>query len=780
MTADPQTTAPGDAVSPLSRLSRRRPLALGLSLALAGLALPTGPAAATPSATPDQPEPGTGGSTQQPVVVVMDYSSSMLEADADASGTTRIDAAKDATKQLISDTPDDARLGLVVYGNNTPQDCRDISTLHEVGPVDAEALNSQIDALEAVGETPIGASLLHAAEDLKDEEGEKSIILVSDGEPNCNEPPACEAAQDLAGQGIDLTVHTIGFRISGNSAAQETLRCIAEATGGTFTEADDAGSLTEQLRIQTTRAFQGYEAEGDEVTGGTNVAGAVELLPGQYVTELTSGERPIGLSSRTWPEGSVQFFSAPHQQGYFTNVSATLVLPRAEQKFEDGALIAVQPVGTCETGRGYEMSYPGSEDAHPVGTWRSAEATLDERDQERCLTPEGQQVFAVYREGDFQPDTALPVEITVAYEKQEDGLPESADHTAAERTPGTPSDESPTAAQGGPSFNAATELESGQGITDTLVPGETKYYSIPAGYGQAVDLTGHFPQGPDHARSVMVNLYNPLRERQSVITSTGATGFHGATSLGALNIQDGETFHGGLQHTLLPENRAGNGSARRIAAAGVPGPQHISVTRQYEAEAGDTELAFELTAEVTGQAQDGGIEFITTAEQYRQAFGEDDPAQQEETDPAGESEPSSEDTAEPAPQDEADPAAAADASESGTDPLPWILGGLAGLLVLGGIAMLLVRNSRRQDGSAGTASRTVPRIRSGSGAPEVQRSTSRTAIPSPTRPSPIITQGRHLSVLSVLSVPSPGRSAVHAPEAAAPGHPAGGPARRTR
>ena len=81
------------------------------------------------------------------------------------------------------------------------------------------------------------------------------------------------------------------------------------------------------------------------------------------------------IRDSTWPEGSVQFFSAPHQQGYFTNVSATLVLPRAEQKFEDGALIAVQPVGTCETGRGYEMSYPGSEDAHPVGTWRSAEAT---------------------------------------------------------------------------------------------------------------------------------------------------------------------------------------------------------------------------------------------------------------------------------------------------------------------------------------------------------------------------------------------------------------------
>lgn len=704
MTADAQTTAPGGASRPVSRLSRRRPLALGLSLALAGLALPSGPAAATPSSTPDQPQSGTGGATQQPVVVVMDYSSSMLEADADSSGTTRIDAAKEATKQLIGRTPEDARLGLVVYGNNTPQDCQDISTLHEVGPVDAEALNAQIDGLEAVGETPIGAALLHAAEDLQDEEGEKSIILVSDGEPNCNEPPACEAAQDLAGQGIDLTVHTIGFRISGNSAAQETLRCIAEATGGTFTEADDAGTLTEQLRIQTTRAFQGYETEGDQVTGGTNVAGAVALLPGQYVTELTSGKRPAGLSSRTWPGGSVQFFSAPHQEGYFTNVSATLVLPRAEQTEQQGALIAVEPVGSCESGRGYENAYPGRQDAHPVGTWRSREATLDEIQTERCLTADGNWVFAVYREGDFQPDTALPVEITVAYEKEEDGLPESADRAAAERTPGTPSDHSSTAAQGGPSFNAATELESGQGITDTLVAGETKYYSVPASYGQALDVTGIFPEGPEHARNVQVNLYNPLRERQYVINSTGRLGFHGGTSLGLLHIQDGETFHGGLGHTLLPENRPGDGSAQRLAAAGVPGAQYISVTRQYEAEAGDTELPFELIAEVTGQAQDGGIEFITTAEQYREVFGEEQPAQQDEAAPTGapsddaaSSPGADEDTTGPAPQDEADPAAAADTSESGMDPLPWILGGLAGLLVLGGIMMLLLRNSRRQD-----------------------------------------------------------------------------------
>ena len=107
---------------------------------------------------------------------------------------------------------------------------------------------------------------------------------------------------------------------------------------------------------------------------------------------------------------------------------------------------------------------------------------------------------------------------------------------------------------------------------------------------------------------------------------------------------------------------------------------------------------------MTGQAQDGGIEFITTAEQYREVFGEEQPAQQDEAAPTGapsddaaSSPGADEDTTGPAPQDEADPAAAADTSESGMDSLPWILGGLAGLLVLGGIMMLLLRNSRGQD-----------------------------------------------------------------------------------
>ncbi|WP_279403210.1 VWA domain-containing protein, partial [Arthrobacter sp. JCM 19049] len=92
----------------------------------------------------------------QPVMVVMDYSSSMLAKDADGKGTTRIDAAKKATKHLINNAPQDASMGLVVYGSKTPKKCDDITTVQKPGPVDKKELAGKLDGLKAVGETPIG------------------------------------------------------------------------------------------------------------------------------------------------------------------------------------------------------------------------------------------------------------------------------------------------------------------------------------------------------------------------------------------------------------------------------------------------------------------------------------------------------------------------------------------------------------------------------------------------------------------------------------------------
>lgn len=128
--------------------------------------------------------PTTSGDAENPVVVVMDYSGSMAEADADAAGTTRVDAAKAAAKDLVDAVPDGAPLGLVAYGHRTPEDCGDIETLQEVGPADKDELKDRIDGLQALGETPIGAALEQAADALEGTAGKASIVLVSDGQPS--------------------------------------------------------------------------------------------------------------------------------------------------------------------------------------------------------------------------------------------------------------------------------------------------------------------------------------------------------------------------------------------------------------------------------------------------------------------------------------------------------------------------------------------------------------------------------------------------------------------
>ncbi|TFI45344.1 VWA domain-containing protein, partial [Micrococcus endophyticus] len=121
--------------------------------------------------------------------------------------------------------PRGAELGLVTFGHRRAEDCTDIETIQPVGPVDKAALTAQVDALGARGETPISAALQQAADALEEKE-KGTIVLVSDGQPSCDTPPACE----------------------------------------------DAAQLTEHLTTRTTRALHGYEAAGTPITGGSSLA----------------------------------------------------------------------------------------------------------------------------------------------------------------------------------------------------------------------------------------------------------------------------------------------------------------------------------------------------------------------------------------------------------------------------------------------------------------------------------------------------------------------------
>jgi hypothetical protein len=127
--------------------------------------------------------------------------------------------------------------------------------------------------------TPIAASLQAAAADLSAAQGETLIVLVSDGEENCDGDPVAAAAA-LRQRRSDLRVSVVGFDIAPD--LRERLAQIAEAGGGMYVDARAVGALLDEL---------GAGLPLDER--------AVELLD-RCLTVLSSGEAlpsPISLPS---------------------------------------------------------------------------------------------------------------------------------------------------------------------------------------------------------------------------------------------------------------------------------------------------------------------------------------------------------------------------------------------------------------------------------------------------------------------------------------------------
>jgi hypothetical protein len=255
------------------------PALIAASAPPAGAQAPTRiPAPIVTSAPTPSPAPTAVPLGSAPVLVILDASGSM-NAD-DGTGRSKIDAAQEALTSLIGGLGEEADVGLRVYGHRTDNTdaeagCADTELLVPVGTGNADALQRAVDGLQAGGFTPIGTSLRAALEDLPGDRG-RTIVLISDGIDTCAPPAACETAEQIVADGVQLRVEAIGFRV--DDAAAEELRCIARATGGTYRAADDAEDLARELRANI--------PTGTPITGGPTPLDATPIDPGQYVDVL--------------------------------------------------------------------------------------------------------------------------------------------------------------------------------------------------------------------------------------------------------------------------------------------------------------------------------------------------------------------------------------------------------------------------------------------------------------------------------------------------------------
>lgn len=492
----------------------RRYFAAASTLTLA-LALTAPAQAQTQSPSPSNDD----GRVPPKIALVLDASGSMAESD--VGGGNRMDAAKKAANGMLEDLDDDVELGLIAYGSEISDDdpdnyergCQDIRVLRSVGPLDRDATSQEIDELEATGYTPIGNALKKAAEELGDE-GPRSIVLVSDGIDTCAPPEVCDVAEDLGADGVNLAVHTVGFKV--NDDAQSELECIAEATGGTYSSADNSDELGSTLSALAQRVGQAYEAGGTEITLGEDRDSGKYLGEGNYQTQMPG-------PTVTSKEGTAGWFKLNIPEGYRAHVSATVVDPSMEE-------LVHRPGGVRDNfsvdveAENASCNQTGSSDYQSTSVGREAPSAsiLRLTPKESCDPSDWN--LEVKRTGSAYEDE-LPVELVIGLEPDapEDQIGPEDNHSYGSEKDDVPEldDDYPvTDVAGGTSYSTATEIEPGT-YSGSLVPGETRIYKMPMDWGQRPVAKAVFnARSAEERRTAKLEVANPLRGKAGVEMST--------------------------------------------------------------------------------------------------------------------------------------------------------------------------------------------------------------------------------------------------------------------
>jgi Ca-activated chloride channel family protein len=273
-----------DSVAPKRPGWRRHATAAVFVLAISALVV----ALARPTRAEDVPV------ERATVVVAIDTSLSMEATDVSPS---RLEAAQEAANALIDSLPEPINLGLVAFNG--------VAQITLAPTQDREAVRRAIDNLELGEATAIGEAIFTSLDAIElapggeegsagartddpgeDEEIPATIVVMSDGETTVGRPDiAATDAADEAG----VPVSTIAFGTPDGTITvegeplpipvqvdEESLRSIAEATGGAFFTAQTVNELSDAFADIGSRV--GTETEQREITTWFLGLGVVLLL----------------------------------------------------------------------------------------------------------------------------------------------------------------------------------------------------------------------------------------------------------------------------------------------------------------------------------------------------------------------------------------------------------------------------------------------------------------------------------------------------------------------
>jgi Ca-activated chloride channel homolog len=233
------------------------------------------------------------------VVLTMDGSASMNATDVPP---TRLEAAKAAASTFLDNLPERFRVGLVSFSNAT--------RVLEEPTDDREAVRTSLESIQGEVGTAIGDAIRDSiALAPRNENGKRSdkhlfaVLLLSDGANSAGVNPL-DVLDEAKEAGVPIYTIALGtdagtvdipneygeLQTVSVPPDPETLRRIAEETGGRFFEAPTEADLKEVYEEIGSQVS--YEDEERELTAAFAGAGAVFLLIGASLSALWFGQIP--------------------------------------------------------------------------------------------------------------------------------------------------------------------------------------------------------------------------------------------------------------------------------------------------------------------------------------------------------------------------------------------------------------------------------------------------------------------------------------------------------
>lgn len=580
----------------------------------------------TAAATAAENEEGDPGK----LMLVMDSSGSMKEST--GGGQTRIQAAKSALGQVIGQLPKDQEVGLRVYGakvfsKDDEGACTDSQRVVDLGTDNRSELRDAVKKYRPYGETPTGYALQEAGKDLSDS-GQRNIVLVSDGESNCD-PDPCKVARDLGKQGISLHIDVVGLDVDGS--ARKQLECVARAGNGNYYDASSSRELVDSMVHIAERSARPFTPVGEPVTGGTDAESAAEITAGDWLDTAD-------------PENPKTYYKISRAQRNSTvQASVAYRAPAEAEGFLDARLTTLEG-DECEFNTGLGTTDQLS----------SAVVSSTPYGESACTEAE-----ELLLEVEYRSDVpSVPLEIRVnelPSVANLDALPEpetSVTYQAPSKSGKT------TEVTGGTSFNDAEPLTPGT-YSGTIVPGESLTFRMEADWGQqpaaAVTLppaSGQLEAVTDGEAHVLLDIFSPGRAKS-------ASQFTDPTTEAEVSLLPTEKTNASA--TTTPVNFANFENTDPDNGPTASGDYTIVLTLQDTGENASLPMPFTLNVAANGEAQEGP-EF------------EDQPIDDAET-----QDPSEDDSADGANDDDTENTSA-DSEDGPSDAL--VLGGIIGLLVI--------------------------------------------------------------------------------------------------